>query len=127
MREAYVLIVVGAVLFLAGLAKLGGSQSGGFKLSNFGINIGGTNSQTNEVGNVTPGEAPPSSGSSSAVWGDSPVTVTGCATGCVTPTRVRDGICTFGAVHKGLKGSLLPTPFPVSEATPLWRSPIFTR
>jgi hypothetical protein len=34
---------------------------------------------------------------------------------------------TFGAVHKGLKGSLLPTPFPVSEAKPLWRSLIFTR
>src|SRR5208283_1541005 len=39
-------------------------------------------------------------------------------------TRYMDQ-CTFGAVHKGLKGSLLPTPFPVSEAKPLWRSPIF--
>jgi hypothetical protein len=37
------------------------------------------------------------------------------------------GRCTFGAVHKGLKGSLLPTSFPVSEAKPLWRSPTFTR
>ncbi len=57
MSTNLVLIVVGAVLFLAGLAKLGGSQSGGFNLSNFGINIGGTNTQTNKVGNVGPGEA----------------------------------------------------------------------
>ncbi len=48
MSTNLVLIVVGAVLFLAGLAKLGGSQSGGFNLSNFGINIGGTNTQTNK-------------------------------------------------------------------------------
>ena len=51
------LVVVGAVLFLAGLAKLGSGRNGGFKLSNIGINIGGTNTQTNKVGNVTPGEA----------------------------------------------------------------------
>ena len=57
MSTNVVLIVVGAVLFLAGLAKLGRSQSGGFNLSNFGINIGGANTQTNKVGNVAPGEA----------------------------------------------------------------------
>ena len=57
MSTNVVLIVVGAVLFLAGLAKLGRSQSGGFNLSNFGINIGGTNTQTNKVGNVAPDEA----------------------------------------------------------------------
>jgi hypothetical protein len=55
-------------------------------------------------------------------------------TGCVTPPlrpggeeSIHTDQCTLGAVHKGLKGSLLPTPFPVSEAKPLWRSPIFTR
>jgi len=57
MSTNVVLIVVGAVLFLAGLAKFGRSQSGGFNLSNFGINIGGKNTQTNKVGNVAPGEA----------------------------------------------------------------------
>jgi hypothetical protein len=52
-----ILIVVGAVLFLAGLAKLGSSQSGGFNLGNFGINIGSTNTQENKVGNVAPDAA----------------------------------------------------------------------
>jgi hypothetical protein len=47
-----ILVIVGALLFLVGLAKAG--QSGGFSLSNFGINFGGTNTQTNKVGNVTP-------------------------------------------------------------------------
>jgi hypothetical protein len=48
-----ILVIVGAVLILVGLAKAG--QSGGFSLSNIGINFGSTNTQTNEVGNVTPG------------------------------------------------------------------------
>jgi hypothetical protein len=47
-----ILVIVGAVLILVGLAKAG--QSGGFSLSNIGINFGGTNTQTNKVGNVTP-------------------------------------------------------------------------
>lgn len=47
-----ILVVVGAVLILVGLAKAG--QSGGFSLSNIGINFGSTNTQTNKVGNVTP-------------------------------------------------------------------------
>jgi hypothetical protein len=47
-----ILIIVGIVLMLVGLAKAG--QSGGFNLSNFGINFGGTTTQTNKVGNVTP-------------------------------------------------------------------------
>jgi hypothetical protein len=47
-----ILVVVGAVLIIVGLAKAG--QSGGFGLSNFGINFGGTTTQTNKVGNVTP-------------------------------------------------------------------------
>ncbi len=57
MSTNLLLIVVGAVLFLAGLAKLGSSQRGGFNLSNFGINIGGTTTQTNKVGNVAPSPA----------------------------------------------------------------------
>jgi hypothetical protein len=47
-----ILVIVGAVLILVGLTKAG--QSGGFSLSNIGINFGGTNTQTNKVGNVTP-------------------------------------------------------------------------
>jgi hypothetical protein len=46
------LIVVGAVLFLAGLGK-----SGGFSLRNFGINFGGKIKQANTVGNVAPAAA----------------------------------------------------------------------
>jgi hypothetical protein len=57
MSTSLILIVAGVVLILAGLAKLGSSQSGGFNLSNFGINIGGRNTQTNRVGNVTPDAA----------------------------------------------------------------------
>src|ERR1700719_4085730 len=57
MSTSVLLVVVGAVLFLAGLAKLGSNQSGGFNLSNIGINIGGTNTQTNRVGNVAPDAA----------------------------------------------------------------------
>jgi hypothetical protein len=47
-----ILVIVGALLILVGLAKAG--QSGGFSLSNIGINFGSTNTQTNKVGNVTP-------------------------------------------------------------------------
>jgi len=47
-----VLVIVGAVLILVGLAKAG--QSGGMSLSNIGINFGGTTTQNNKVGNVTP-------------------------------------------------------------------------
>jgi hypothetical protein len=47
-----ILVIVGAVLILVGLAKAG--QSGGFSLSNIGINFGSTSTQTNKVGNVTP-------------------------------------------------------------------------
>lgn len=46
-----ILVVIGAVLILVGLAKAG--RSGGFSLRNFGINFGGTTTQTNKVGNVT--------------------------------------------------------------------------
>jgi hypothetical protein len=52
MSTNVVLIVVGVVLFVAGLAKVGSNQSGGFNLSNLGINIGGTNTQKNKLGNV---------------------------------------------------------------------------
>lgn len=56
MSANVVLIVLGVVLLVAGLwlAKPGSSQSGGFKLSNFDINIGGTSDQSN---NVVPGAA----------------------------------------------------------------------
>jgi hypothetical protein len=47
-----ILVVVGALLIVIGLVKAG--QSGGFGLSNIGINLGSTNTQTNKVGNVTP-------------------------------------------------------------------------
>jgi hypothetical protein len=41
MSSNTILVVIGGVLILVGLAKAG--QSGGFNLSNFGINFGGTN------------------------------------------------------------------------------------
>jgi hypothetical protein len=48
------LIVVGIVLFVVGLAKIGAGQSGGFNnvLKNFGINFGGSITQVNRQGNV---------------------------------------------------------------------------
>ena len=46
-----ILVIIGAVLVVVGLAKAG--QSGGFGLSNFGINFGGSSTQSNKVGNVT--------------------------------------------------------------------------
>lgn len=54
MSENLILIIAGVVIFLAGLAKLGSSQTGGFSFKNFGITIGGTTTQTNRVGNVAP-------------------------------------------------------------------------
>jgi hypothetical protein len=51
MSLSSVLLVVGAVLIFVGLAKAG--RSGGFRLSNIGITLGGTTTQTNKVGNVT--------------------------------------------------------------------------
>lgn len=45
-----ILIIVGAVLVLVGLAKAG--QSGG--LRNIGINFGSTSTQTIKTGNITP-------------------------------------------------------------------------
>jgi hypothetical protein len=50
MSTNVILVIVGIVLFLLGLAKLG--RSGGFNLSNFGINIGGEQKQAIRVGNV---------------------------------------------------------------------------
>jgi hypothetical protein len=52
MSENIILFLVGAVLLLLGLAKVG--QSGGFSLSNIGINFGSTNRQDTKVGDVTP-------------------------------------------------------------------------
>ena len=52
MSASVVMMIVGVVLFLAGLAKLGSRQSGGFSLSNIGINFGGSVTQTNKVGDV---------------------------------------------------------------------------
>lgn len=48
-----ILVIIGAMLILVGLAKA--SRSGGFSLSNLGFNFRSTNTQTNKVGNVTPG------------------------------------------------------------------------
>ena len=53
------LVVAGTLILLAGLAKLGRGQGGGFSLKNFGINLGGSVTQNNKVGNVTPEAAKP--------------------------------------------------------------------
>jgi hypothetical protein len=52
---ATLLIIVGIVLFVVGLAKIGAGQSGGFNnvLKNFGINFGGSITQVNRHGNVS--------------------------------------------------------------------------
>jgi hypothetical protein len=49
------LIIIGVVLFVVGLAKIGADQSGGFNnvLKNFGITIGGRTTQVNRQGNVS--------------------------------------------------------------------------
>jgi hypothetical protein len=46
------LVIVGIVLFLVGLAKIG--RSAGFDLRNFGINFGGTSTQTIRTGDIAP-------------------------------------------------------------------------
>lgn len=48
------LIIIGMVLFVVGLAMIGGGQSGGLNnvLKNVGINIGGSIKQINRQGNV---------------------------------------------------------------------------
>jgi hypothetical protein len=51
-----ILVIVGIVLILVGLAKLR-SSAGGLSLSNIGLNIGSTSTQTNKVGNVAPAAA----------------------------------------------------------------------
>jgi hypothetical protein len=51
-----VLLIIGILLILVGVAKLG-SGTGGFSLKNIGLNIGGTSTQTNRVGNVRSGPA----------------------------------------------------------------------
>jgi hypothetical protein len=56
MSPNFILIIVGIVLVLVGLAKL---RSGdGFSLRNIGFNIGSTNTQANRVGNVAPTPEP---------------------------------------------------------------------
>ena len=49
------LIILGVVLFVVGLAKIGAGQSGGFNnvLNNFGINFRGSITQVNRQGNVS--------------------------------------------------------------------------
>ena len=61
------LIIVGVVLFLVGLAKIGASQSGGFNnvLKNLGINVGGSITQVNRQGNVS---SPPANGKKEFDW-----------------------------------------------------------
>jgi uncharacterized membrane protein YiaA len=49
MSENIILIIAGVVIFLVGLAK-----QRGVKLSNFGINIGSTNTQSIDVGTGSP-------------------------------------------------------------------------
>ena len=48
------LSIIGVVLFVVGLAKIGAGQSGGFNnvLKNIGINFGGSITQVNRQGNV---------------------------------------------------------------------------
>jgi hypothetical protein len=54
MSQGTVLVIAGALICLGGLAKLGSSQVGGFSLKNFGINFGGSITQTSRVGDVSP-------------------------------------------------------------------------
>ena len=54
-----ILIAVGVLLIAAGLAKLRNNWRGGFNLRNFGITIGGTNTQTNTIGDAAPSGAKP--------------------------------------------------------------------
>jgi hypothetical protein len=50
-----ILIIAGAIVFVVGLLRLRNSQSGGFNLSSFGLNIGSRSTQINKVGSVAPG------------------------------------------------------------------------
>ena len=50
-----ILIIVGAVIFVFGLVRLRGKQTGGFNLSNIGLTIGSRNTQINKVGDVASG------------------------------------------------------------------------
>ena len=56
MSLSVALMVVGVALFLAGLAKLGSRQSGGFNLSHFGLNFGGQITQSTNVRDIGQGE-----------------------------------------------------------------------
>ena len=47
-------VIVGALIFLVGIYRMGSSQNGGLSLKNFGIAFGGSNTQNIKVGNVTP-------------------------------------------------------------------------
>jgi hypothetical protein len=61
------LIIIGVVLFVVGLAKIGAGQSGGFNnvLKNFGINFGGSITQANRQGNIG---STPASGKKEFDW-----------------------------------------------------------
>jgi hypothetical protein len=48
-----ILVVVGVVLCLIGLALWGSSQGGGLSLRTIGINFGSTSTQNTRVGDVT--------------------------------------------------------------------------
>ena len=50
MSQGTLLIIAGGVIFLAGIAKIGG----GFSLKNFGLNFGGAQTQNIKLGNVKP-------------------------------------------------------------------------
>lgn len=80
MSTNVILVIVGIVLFLLGLAKLGGS--GGFNLSNFGINFGGEQNQTNRVGNMAP-EATAANRSSKPDWAGLAIATIGLLTALV--------------------------------------------
>jgi hypothetical protein len=51
-----IILVVGVVLCMIGLAMLRKSQSGSFSLRNIGISLGSTSTQSNTVGAVTAGD-----------------------------------------------------------------------
>jgi uncharacterized membrane protein len=50
-----ILVIVGAMIFVFGLIRLRGQQTGGFNLSNIGLNIGSRNTQINKVGDIASG------------------------------------------------------------------------
>jgi asparagine N-glycosylation enzyme membrane subunit Stt3 len=57
MSTNMILVVIGTVIFFAGLLKLGKGQSGGLTQSNRAMTFGGSTIQTNRVGNIAPGAA----------------------------------------------------------------------